>query len=163
MAILRKRTFFNYQQREEKAGEKPAPPPEPQRAPQPVTPAATPGFLRGEELRTSLSADAVVTGKLSFTAPTRIDGKLKGEIRCTDLLVIGATAVVEGSVRADVLRIEGSVRGEILDTRKVIIRSGGRFVGRIESGGVALEEGGYLEARCGPIREDTRERGVGGA
>ena len=149
MPILRKRPFFNYQQRaaREQNPEAEAAPEPPK--PQPVLPASTPEFLRGEELRTSLSADAVVTGKLSFTAPTRIDGKLKGDVRCTDLLVIGPTAIVEGSVRADTVRIEGTVRGEIVETRKVVIRRGARVSGVIESEILALEDGGHLDARCG--------------
>jgi cytoskeletal protein CcmA (bactofilin family) len=150
MPILRKRPFFNYQQRaaREKNPEAEVAP-EPPKPPQPVLPPSTPEFLRGEELRTSLSADAVVTGKLSFTAPTRIDGKLKGDVRCTDLLVIGPTAIVEGSVRADTVRIEGTVRGEIVETRKVVIRRGARVSGVIESELLALEDGGHLDARCG--------------
>jgi hypothetical protein len=40
----------------------------------------------------SISADAIINGKLSFNTPTRIS-KLKGELRCR-LLIIGATAVV---------------------------------------------------------------------
>ncbi len=150
MPILRKRPFFNYQQRaaREQNPEAEGATPEPPKPPQPVLPPSTPEFLRGEELRTSLSADAVVTGKLSFTAPTRIDGKLKGDVRCTDLLVIGPTAIVEGSVRADTVRIEGTVRGEIVETRKVVIRRGARVSGVIESELLALEDGGHLDARC---------------
>ena len=148
MPLLRKRPLFGYQQRAREQNPESAPPPETPKPPQPVLPASTPDFLRGEELRTSLSADAVVTGKLSFTAPTRIDGKLKGDVRCTDLLVIGPTAIVEGSVRADTVRIEGTVRGEIVETRKVVIRRGARVTGVIESDLLALEDGGHLEARC---------------
>lgn len=170
MAILLKRRFFTYQDRAEQkdkpkeAAADAKPPPPPPRAPQVQTPPSAPDFLRGEELRTSLSADAVVTGKLSFTAPTRIDGKLKGDVRCTDLLVIGATAVVEGSVRAHTVRIEGSVRGEIVETKKAIIRSGGRFIGRIEADMIALEDGGFFEGRCSRPGQEAgeKERGVVG-
>ncbi len=41
-------------------------------------------------MRTSIGADAVINGKLSFTTPTRVEGKLKGELRCTQLLIIGS-------------------------------------------------------------------------
>src|SRR5947207_2989351 len=43
-----------------------------------------------QEVRVSLGPDAEVTGKLSFTVPTRIEGKLKGEVRATDLLAVDA-------------------------------------------------------------------------
>lgn len=114
--------------------------------PQPKPPPAD--FLREGELRTSLAADSVVTGKLSFTTPTRIDGKLKGELRCTQTLVIGPEAIVEGWIRADVLKIEGSVRGEIAETRKVEIRSSGRFIGKLAAQVVVIEDGGFLDGEC---------------
>ena len=107
-------------------------PPPPERLPQPVAPPAPPPqFLRETEVRTSIGADAIINGKLSFNTPTRIEGKLKGELRCTELLIIGATAVVEGCVKAGELRIEGVVRGEITETRKVEICDRGMFAGNV--------------------------------
>ena len=66
-------------------------------------PAATEAPVHTTAVRSSLGPDTAITGKLSFSAPTRIDGKLKGEIRATDLLIIGEQAVVEGAVRAQKL------------------------------------------------------------
>jgi cytoskeletal protein CcmA (bactofilin family) len=123
-------------------------PPPPERLPQPITPATPPPFLRESEVRTSIGADAVINGKLSFTTPTRIEGKLKGELRCTQLLIIGATAVVEGSVRADELRIEGIVQGEVLDTRKVEICPQGRLTGKVVAQRLVVRDGGYFEGQC---------------
>ena len=45
-----------------------------------------------QDVRVSLGPDAEVSGKLSFVVPTRIEGKLKGEVRASDLLVIGPQA-----------------------------------------------------------------------
>ena len=47
-----------------------------------------------KDVRVSLGPDAEVTGKLSFATPTRIEGKLKGELRASDLLVIGSQALM---------------------------------------------------------------------
>jgi cytoskeletal protein CcmA (bactofilin family) len=132
----------------------------PREVPVPTPKAPPPAdFLREGDLRTSLAADSEVTGKLSFTTPTRIDGKLKGELRCTQLLVIGREAIVEGWIKADVLRIEGSVAGEIAETRKVEIRATGRFVGQVSAQVVVIEDGGYLDGECRiGLVEETRER-----
>ena len=116
--------------------------------PQPVQPVVPPDFLRDNELRTSLAADSVINGKLAFTTPTRIDGKLKGELRCTQLLVIGPTAIVEGWVRADTVRLEGVVRGEIAETRRVEIRPSGRFIGRLATDRLVLHEGAIMDGEC---------------
>ena len=42
-----------------------------------------------QDVRVSLGSDAEVSGRLSFTTATRIEGRLKGEIRSVDLLVVG--------------------------------------------------------------------------
>src|SRR2546428_10405143 len=76
-----------------------------------------------QEVRVSLGPDAEVTGKLSFTVPTRIEGKLKGEVRATDLLVIGPQAIVHASVQAEKLIVLGEVRGEVRQAVPVAICS----------------------------------------
>jgi cytoskeletal protein CcmA (bactofilin family) len=120
----------------------------PQRQPQPIAPAVPPQFLRETEVRTSIAADAVINGKLAFTTPTRVEGKLKGELRCTQLLIIGATAIVEGTVKADELRIEGLVRGEISETRKVEICDKGKMYGKVTASVLVVRDGGLIEADC---------------
>lgn len=101
-----------------------------------------------EDVRVSLGADAEVTGKLSFVSPTRIEGKLKGEVRSSDLLVVGPQAVVEASVRADTLVVLGEVRGEVLGASRVEICSGGRLFGDIETRAVVVQEGAVFEGTC---------------
>ncbi len=120
---------------------------------QPVVPPQPPPFLRDTEVRTSIAADAVINGKLSFTTPTRVEGKLKGELRCTQRLIIGATATIEGWVKADELRIEGEVRGEIAQTRRVEIAPGGRFTGKLESAVLVIRDRGVLNGECRPLRD----------
>jgi cytoskeletal protein CcmA (bactofilin family) len=123
--------------------------PPPQRLPQPVAAPGPPSeFLRETEVRTSIGADAVINGKLSFTTPTRIEGKLKGEVRCTQLLIIGSTAVVEGLVKADELRVEGILRGEVDETRKVEVCERGRLIGRIAARHLVVRDGGFVDGRC---------------
>ena len=44
-----------------------------------------------DEVRVSLGPDAEITGRLSFVEPTRVEGKLKGEVRAANLLVVGTS------------------------------------------------------------------------
>jgi len=137
-------------------------PPAPERLPQPLTPpSAPPQFLRDTEVRTQIGADAVINGKLAFTTPTRVEGKLTGELRCTQLLIIGATAVVEGLVKADELRIEGFVSGEIVETRKIEVCSRGRLTGKVSAQLLVVRDGGFFEGECAvgphmPVLPDER-------
>jgi len=119
----------------------------PARAPRVETP--RPEFLTaGTQLRTSLGADSEVTGRLSFSSPTQIDGKLKGEVCATDLLVIGETGMIDGNVRANHLVILGRVKGDIIGAEKVEIGPRGKMTGKIETRALIVRDGGKLEADC---------------
>jgi cytoskeletal protein CcmA (bactofilin family) len=101
-----------------------------------------------QDVRVSLGADAEVSGKLSFATATRIEGKLKGEIRSSDVLVIGTSAVVQATVRADRLIVLGEVHGEVQAASKIQICPGGKLFGDVQTRGLVIEEGGFFEGRC---------------
>src|SRR3989441_8915645 len=98
-----------------------------------------------QDVRVSLGPDAEVTGKLSFATPTRIEGKLKGELRATSLLIIGAQAVVQANVHAEKLVVLGEVRGQVEGASRIEICAGGRPFGGIETKCLVGEEGGALQ------------------
>ena len=99
-------------------------------------------------LRPSLGRDTSVTGRLSFTAPTRIDGKLKGEVRASDLLVVGEDGFVDGVVRALKLIVHGEIRGEVKVAERVEIGPTGRVLGTVETQCLIVNDGGYLDGDC---------------
>ena len=98
-----------------------------------------------QDVRVSLGPDAEVTGKLSFTTPTRIEGKLKGEVRASDLLVVGPQAVVQATVRATKLVILGELRGQVEGASRVEICAGGRLFADVETSSLVVEEGATFE------------------
>ena len=100
-----------------------------------------------QDVRVSLGPDAEVTGKLSFATPTRIEGKLKGELRASDLLVIGPQAVVQANVQAEKLVVLGEVRGQVQGASRVEICAGGRLFGDIETKCLVVQEGATFEGR----------------
>src|SRR2546430_11316900 len=98
-----------------------------------------------QDVRVSLGPDAEVTGKLSFATPTRIEGKLKGELRASDLLIIGAQAVVQANVHAEKLIVLGEVRGQVEGASRVEICAGGRLFGGIGTKLLVVPGGGALQ------------------
>lgn len=99
-------------------------------------------------LRPSLGPETSVSGRLSFTMPTRIDGKLRGEVHATEMLLIGEQGYVEGIVRTPRLIVLGEVRGEVRGAEHVEIASGGRVMGSIETISLVVREGGCLDGDC---------------
>ncbi len=99
-------------------------------------------------LRSSLGHDTVVNGRLSFTVPTRIDGTLRGEVRASEMLVVGEDAIVEGVIRALRLVVLGQVRGDVRGAERVEIGRGGRLIGTVETHSLVVKEGGCLDGDC---------------
>src|SRR5438874_9653221 len=100
-----------------------------------------------QEVRVSLGPDAEVTGKLSFATPTRIEGKLKGEVRASDLLVVGPQAIVQANVQADKLVVLGEIRGQVLGANRIEICAGGKLYGDVETKALVIHEGATFEGR----------------
>lgn len=109
---------------------------------QPDTGAAPPAR---QFLRPSLSPGTSVAGRLSFEAPTRIDGNLRGEVRAADLLVIGEKGIVEGVVRAAQLVVHGQVHGEIRGAQSVEISPSAIVSGLVEAHSLIVHEGATLD------------------
>ena len=74
-----------------------------------------------QPLRATLDQESDVSGKLSFSGPTRIDGRLRGEVRGADLLVIGESGCVNGTIRATTLVVLGRVDGDVVGAERVEI------------------------------------------
>lgn len=125
-------------------GQIPAPPPP---APRPAEPAAE--FLAPPpQIRAMLDKDSEVSGKLSFSGPTRIDGTLRGEVRASDLLVIGESGYVDGTVHATSLVVLGRVEGAVLGADRVEIGPRGVLRGAVETRALVVKEGAVLDGDC---------------
>ena len=105
-----------------------------------------PGLIGWREIRTFLDPGTNVTGKLYFTTPTRIGGRLRGEVRATDLLVVAPGGVVDGIIHAKVLIVAGEVRGEIHASERLEIQPGGRVSGLVEAAAFVASEGAVIDA-----------------
>jgi cytoskeletal protein CcmA (bactofilin family) len=110
--------------------------------------ASTPAKFLSPSMRAWIDADAVVSGRLSFSEPTRIDGTLRGEVRASDTLVIGERGCVDGTIRAPRLVILGRVKGQVLDAERVEIGPHGTLRGALETRTLVLHDGGRLDGRC---------------
>ena len=128
-----------------RSGRLPAPPPP---APRPAEPAPAEFLAPPPQARAMLDRDSEVSGKLSFSGPTRIDGTLRGEVRASDVLVIGETGHVDGTVHASSLIILGRVEGTVLGAERVEIGPRGVLRGAIETRALVVREGGILDGDC---------------
>lgn len=118
-----------------------------------------------EDVNAFLGRETTFEGKLDFKGAVRIDGHFKGEIRTSDLLIVGEGARIEGDMEVGMAVIQGEVLGNIRANQKVAIRSSGKVIGDICTPCLLIEEGALFEGNC-RMREGTQvlelEGGEGG-
>jgi len=116
------------------------------------------GLIGWREIRTFLDPGTQVSGKLSFTAPTRVEGRLRGEVRASDLLVVAPGSVLQGTIWARYLVVAGEIRGQVLEAERVEVQPGGRVYGLIETKALIVAEGATFEGDCRMgVDRETRE------
>ncbi len=86
-----------------------------------------------------------VAGRLVFTEPASIEGRFRGEVRSSDLVVIAETGVIEGKVFAPRLLVMGELRGDIAGAERVVLGPGSRVYGNIEVRSLTICEGAYFD------------------
>ncbi len=112
-----------------------------------------PTFLRVSP-RTVLSPGTAISGKLNFNLPVKIDSRFKGEVKASELLVVGPNAEIEAKIWARHLQIEGNLVGTVHVSGWVEILPGGRFQGEIEAGKLRVYPGGVFEGKGAVLTAD---------
>ena len=92
-----------------------------------------------------IGEDLSVEGNVDSKGEIQIDGQIKGDVHCTSL-VIGDTALIEGSVVADDVIVRGRVVGSIRGHR-VTLQSNSHVEGDIYHQSLAIEQGTYFEGK----------------
>jgi cytoskeletal protein CcmA (bactofilin family) len=105
-----------------------------------------PSFTQGTP-RTVLFPDSSISGKLSYNLPVKIDSRFNGEIKASDLLVVGANAQVEAQISARQLQIEGKLVGNVQVIGCLEILPGGRFQGEFKAGELKIHPGAVFEGK----------------
>ena len=100
--------------------------------------------------RTVLFPDSSISGKLSCNLPIKIDSRFSGEIKASDLLVVGANAQVDAHISARQLQVEGKLVGNVQVVGCFEIMPGGQFrvSSKSESSKFTLEP--YAKERKSP-------------
>jgi len=112
-----------------------------------VTNKDQPSFMQGNAPRTVLFPDSSVSGKLSYNLPVKIDSRFTGEVKASDLLVIGSNAQVEPHVSAHQLRLEGKLVGNVQVIGCFEIMPGGRFQGEARAGELKVHPGAVFDGK----------------
>ena len=101
-----------------------------------------------EDHYTFLGKGVDFKGKASFDGTVRIDGRFEGEITTGDTLIIGESAMIEGSITGGVIVSSGKIKGNIIASEKVELLNNAVLIGDVRTPSFSMEEGVIFQGLC---------------
>lgn len=96
-------------------------------------------------------------GKLHFEGRLRIDGSFRGEIRGSEVLVLGDGADVEAEVDVAVLIVKGgTLRGNVRAVQAIELHIPSRVTGSLQAPEIFMDKGVQFSGTCtiAPVTEE---------
>ncbi len=90
-----------------------------------------------------LGADLTLRGSLTAAADLHIDGTIEGDVECKSL-VQGEGSTINGSIRADAVRLAGTLTGPV-DAAQVVILRTATVRGDVRYDTLTIEQGAHVE------------------
>jgi cytoskeletal protein CcmA (bactofilin family) len=106
----------------------------------------SPSFIQGS-VRTVLFPDSSISGKLSYNLPVKIDSRFSGEVKASDVLVVGPNAQVDAHISARHLLVEGKLTGNVQVMGCFEIMPGGQFQGEARAGELKIHPGAVFQGK----------------
>lgn len=92
----------------------------------------------------SFAAGTTVEGKVKTTTDIRIDGHLKGELRCEAKLIIGPQGSIEGVVKCQNAVVEGKFNGNLEVKELLHIKESATVTGDVLYGKLVVAAGAVI-------------------
>jgi cytoskeletal protein CcmA (bactofilin family) len=116
-------------------------------------PPARPGPTTNAATRSCIGSGMLIVGNIECNGPAQVFGRIKGELRASDLL-IGDGAQIEGSVIAQDVTVCGRVKGTIRAVR-VKLQDGGSVEGDIFHRSLSIDENSLFEGSSRRVENPT--------
>jgi cytoskeletal protein CcmA (bactofilin family) len=98
-----------------------------------------------------LGGSTRIQGDLLFSGGLHLDGSVTGSVKSSGAgpsrLVIGESAVIEGSVVAPIVELYGVVRGDIMAPGRVALGPKGRVEGNVHYGSLEVAAGASIKGK----------------
>jgi len=97
-----------------------------------------------------ITVDSAMQGSLSFKDPVHlcINGKFEGTLDTKGILEIGDSAVVDATITGDEIYVAGKVKGEILASKRIILKEHAIVEGNLKTPLLHISEGAIFQGRC---------------
>jgi cytoskeletal protein CcmA (bactofilin family) len=96
------------------------------------------------DIRAFLEAGCELEGKLAFSGVVRLNGRVKGDIATEDVLIVGNTAEIEGTIQVGEIVIGGRVKGTLRAKHRIEILASGIVEGTLIAPQLVVQEGAQI-------------------
>lgn len=103
---------------------------------------------------TIIGTDAFIKGDLFLASMIYIDGRITGNIKSKDTVVVGKNGSIEGNIKANKVVINGKITGNI-DANAIEILAGAEFKGDMEVFELSCESSAKFMGHC-KYREERK-------
>ncbi len=108
------------------------------------------------ELNTILGKGAYFEGVITVEHSLRVDGKVKGDVKTSDTLVVGKEGEIEGNVKAKNLVVGGKLNGIVEADGKTVLESRSEFHGEMKTRKLVIDEGATFDGKCSMVGDDKK-------
>lgn len=95
-----------------------------------------------------IAQGTVISGDIESNGDIRLDGLIKGNIRCKARIIIGANAIVEGNVYSKDADIFGQVKGNLHIAEMLQLKNLAIIDGDINTGKLQMEHTVSFNGQC---------------
>lgn len=108
----------------------------------------------------------VVNGEINAESSIRIDGKLKGKLKCKSTVTIGQSGEIDGDMEANNANVSGKIKGSVIVKQKLVLESTSALIGELKASKLIVDEGAVFDgtshmgngehASSSPAQKDTK-------
>lgn len=116
----------------------------------------------GDNALNSLVRGTVTEGNVIAENDIRVDGIIKGNLRCSARVIIGPSGLVEGEINCQNAMIEGKFSGILRVAELLNVKETADITGDVTTGKLTIAAGAMFNVTCNmkpekaaPIRQET--------
>jgi cytoskeletal protein CcmA (bactofilin family) len=109
---------------------------------------ARPTLPSGDNALNSLVRGTLTEGNVIAESDIRVDGVIKGNLKCTAKVIIGPSGFIEGEVTCQNAVIEGKLTGILRVAELLNVKETAEIVGDVTTGKLTIAAGAIFNVTC---------------
>ena len=100
-----------------------------------------------DTIQTWIGTDTVFTGDLASSGSIRVDGKLIGNIKESESVIIGESAEIKGNINTKCIVVSGTVNGNIVASEEIELLNKSKVIGDLSTKILSINEGALFKGK----------------